>query len=129
MPFVVTQHSAASPSAVDPSSVSVPLAAIEYVVSALVAASVTTRCPTRSKVNPNGTGVADGLTTGAPDTEPDEVTSNTSMSLPFALVVTTRWRPSGVKPIWPGVFRNAGVRPGVRPSERLLPGMGVSELA
>jgi len=129
VPFVVTQQSAARPSAVDPSSVSDPPGASAYVVSALVAASVTTRCPARSKVNPKGTGVADGLTTGDPVTEPDGVRLNTSMSLPLALVVTTRWRPSGVKPIWPGVLRNAGVRPGVRPSDRLLPGTGVSESA
>ena len=89
-------------------------------------ASVTTRSPARSKVKPNGTGVADGLIVGALDSPPVGATSNTSMSLPLALVVTIRCRPSGVKPIWPGVFRKAGVSEGLSPSDLPLPGIGVS---
>ena len=69
-----------------------------YVVTALVPASVTTRCPLRSNVNPNGTGVAEGFTVGA-DSAPDGPTENTSMALPLALVVTINWLPAGVKPI------------------------------
>ena len=91
----------------------------------LVPASPTTSRP-EPKVNANGTGVAEGLTTGVADNRPSRPTRKTSIALPLALVVTISSRPSGVNPTWPGDVRKNGGSEFARPSVRAESGIGCS---
>src|SRR6202035_5761886 len=74
-----------------------------------------TRWPARSKLIANGTMPGSEFFTGAADSRPSNLTPNTSMSLPLALVVTISCRPSGENATWPGVLVNCGVADGSRP--------------
>src|SRR5215469_4126916 len=123
-PAAATQHVAAWPVAAVAIGVTVPDGFSAKLVSAFVPASAMTRLPARSKAIPNGTVPGSELTTGALLRPPLRVTANTSMSLPFDLVVTINWLPSGENATWPGVFTNCGVAAGSRPSVRFDPRIG-----
>ena len=66
------------------------------------------------------------FTTGLRDRRPPACTAKTSMSLPFALVVTISCDPAGENATCPGVLVNCGVAVGSRPSGRFDPGIGNS---
>ena len=95
-------------------------------VTELAPASPATSRPEGAKVNANGTGVADGLTTGAADSLPSLPTAKTSIALVLAFVVTSSLLPSGAKPTWPGEVRKFGGSPLASPSERADAEIGVN---
>ena len=76
----------------------------------------------------NGTGVAEGLTTGVADKRPSGPTEKTSIELVLAFVVTSSLLPSGVKPTWPGEVRKNGGSLFANPSERAEPEIGTRRL-
>src|SRR5436305_9631859 len=85
--------------------------------------------PDGVNVKANGTGVADGFATGLADRSPPGPTWKTSIVLPLAFVVTISWRPSGVKPTWPGDVRKNGGFEFASPSVRAEPAIGRRPLA
>ena len=72
-------------------------------------------------MNANGTGVAEGFSTAVSDSVPSPRTRKMSIVLPLAFVVTISFRPSGVKPTWPGEVRKFGGSVFASPSERAEP--------
>jgi hypothetical protein len=78
-------------------------------------------------VNANGTGVAESLTTGVVESVPLRRTRKTTMWLSLAFVVPISFRPSGVKPTWPGDVRKFGGFPFASPSDRAEPAIGAGD--
>jgi hypothetical protein len=76
----------------------VPSPLSPYVVRELAPASPEASLPCGVNVNANGTGVAELLTTGVVESVPSRRTRNTSILLPLIFVVTSSWRPFGLKP-------------------------------
>ena len=105
-------------------SVSAPLRATSYVVSALEPAEMTANRPLASKSNANGTGSGEGFCTPSA-VRPFGSTGNTSI-VPWLFVVTMRSRPSGVKPTWPGESRKNGGFAFPSPNVRVEPSIGCS---
>src|SRR5262249_59532560 len=99
-------------------------AEIQYGVTELVPATPTTSRPSGPNVNANGTGVADGFTTGEAERRPSGPTSKTSIELVLAFVVTSSLPPSGVKPTCPGAVRKFGGAVFASPSVPAGPGLG-----